>query len=115
MAASKSEGRKLDPTSTQVYLSTRPRKKLRRFVPFSRMISARSTYFGIVDDDSATLAAGEVLGLVEALRGHDPEGAERPAPILPEEPVRVVLYHVGIAVSCRDTSRIRSISQPTPA
>ena len=37
-----SPGRYDEPMSTQVYLSTWPRKNWLRFVPFSRMISARS-------------------------------------------------------------------------
>ncbi|MNC50496.1 hypothetical protein D3C75_997400 [compost metagenome] len=43
-AAVISPGRNEEPTSTQVYLSTWPRKKRLRFVPFSRMISARSAW-----------------------------------------------------------------------
>ena len=38
-----------EPTSTQVYLSTSPRKNFARFVPLSRMISARSISAGVVD------------------------------------------------------------------
>ena len=41
-----SPGRNDEPMSTQVYLSTSPRKKRFRFVPFSRMISARSIRAG---------------------------------------------------------------------
>ena len=37
-----SPGKNDDPTSCQVYLSTSPRKKRLRSVPFSRMISART-------------------------------------------------------------------------
>ena len=42
-AAMISLGKYDEPTSTQVYLSTWPQKNLLRLVPFSRIISARST------------------------------------------------------------------------
>src|SRR5262245_42097310 len=45
----------------------------------------------VVDEQRAALAAVDVLGLVEALRREAAEGAERPAPVRAEEPVRVVL------------------------
>src|SRR4029077_2384768 len=48
----------------------------------------------VVDDDGAALPAGEVLGLMEALRRHDPEGAEGLTPIRTEQPVRIVFYDV---------------------
>ena len=41
-----SPGRYDEPRSTQVYLSTWPRKNWPRLVPFSQMISARSTKRG---------------------------------------------------------------------
>ncbi|MNY28846.1 hypothetical protein D3C86_1628480 [compost metagenome] len=45
-AAINSLGRNEEPTSCQVYLSTSPRKKRLRSVPFSRMISARTAKAG---------------------------------------------------------------------
>jgi len=42
-AAMISPGKYDEPTSTHVYLSTCPRKNWLRLVPFSRMISARSS------------------------------------------------------------------------
>ena len=55
------------------------------------MISARSTYRRVVDQQRAALAAGEVLRLVETLRRHAAEGAEILPLIFPEEAVRIVL------------------------
>ncbi len=46
-----------EPMSTQVYLSTSPRRNWLRLVPFSRMISARSRQRWVVDQQGAALAA----------------------------------------------------------
>ena len=50
-------------------------EELRRFVPFSRMISARSTNRCVVDDQRAAFAGDDVLRLVEA---EAPPGAPTP-------------------------------------
>src|SRR6185312_5984384 len=55
----------------------------------------------IVDEQRAALAAGDVLGLVERLRGEGAEGAEPAAAPTAVEPVRVVLDD-GQAVAARD-------------
>ena len=78
--------------STQVYLSTWPRKKRLRLVPFSRMISARSTT-GVVDQQRPTLAAGDIFGLVEALRGQAAEGAQVIPLVSSEQAMGVVFDH----------------------
>ena len=78
------------------------------------MISARSISCGIVDQQRAALAAGEILGLVETLRRQCTERAEIPALVLAEQPVGIVLHH-GRYVWRPAISRMASISQPTPA
>ena len=68
-------------SSTQVYLSTWPRKNWLRLVPFSRMISARSADRAVVDEQRAALAADDVLGLVEAERAEVADRARAAAAV----------------------------------
>ena len=65
-AATISPGRYDEPRSTQVYLSTWPRKNWLRLVPFSRMISARSTNRGSLISSAPPSPRDDVLRLVEA-------------------------------------------------
>ena len=60
----------------------------------------------VVDEQRAALAAGEVLGLVEALRRQRAERAERPAAVAAEQAVRVVLDDRE-AVRCGDRAGSR--------
>src|SRR5687767_1134275 len=46
---------------------------------------------GVVDHERAPFAAGEVLRVVEAQRGHRAEGAELLVPVLAQEAMRIVL------------------------
>ena len=62
--------------STQVYLSTLPRKNWLRLVPFSQMISRALDQGGIVDAERPALAGDEVLGLVEAEGAQGAEAAQ---------------------------------------
>ena len=78
---------------TQVYLSTCPRKKRLRLVPFSRMISAFSINAWIVDQKSAAFTAGEILGLVKTLGCHAANRAQPAIFILSKQAVRVVFHH----------------------
>ena len=55
----------------------------------------------VVDDERAALAADEVLRLVEAQRREATEAAERLAAVRAEQPVRVVLDEVDVAVGDR--------------
>ncbi len=99
--------------STQVYLSTCPRKNWLRLVPFSRMISARSAKSQVVDQQRPALAGDDVLGLVEAKRGQLPDAAQRPPLVARHQALRGILDHqqpVPPAIAM-----IASISQPTPA
>ena len=48
---------------------------------------------GVVDQQGPSLAAGEVLGLVETLGGHTAEGAQVLALVAAEEAVGVVFHH----------------------
>ena len=67
----------------------------------------------VVDQERAALAAGEVLGLVEALRGEAAERAEVPALVLGEQAMGIV-FDDRDAVPGGDRM-IASISPPTPA
>ena len=99
--------------STQVYLSTSPRKNCWRFVPLSRMISARSTNSRIVDAQGPALAADVVLRLVEAVAAEVADRAQRPAVVEGVDPLGGVLDDRR---SCFPAiAMMRSISQPTPA
>ena len=57
------------------------------------MISARSTYAGIVDHERAALAAGEVLGFVKALGCACSRTFPGAGPGIGQKAVRVVLHH----------------------
>ena len=109
-----SPGRYDEPTSTQVYLSTWPRKNWLRFVPFSRMISARSTNRGSLTQERAALAGDDVLRLVERQGRQVADAAERPAAVVGDEALGRVLDDHEV-VPARRSSMIASISQPTPA
>ncbi len=56
---------------------------------------------GVVDQQGAALAAGEVLGLVKALRCQAAEAAQGPALVLPQQAVGVI-FHNGQAVAGGD-------------
>ena len=69
-----------EPTSTHVYLSTWPRKNALRFVPFSWMISARSTHSGRLT--SSAPPSPHITFLVswklrQATSASDPSGRSR--------------------------------------
>ena len=99
--------------SSQVYLSTSPRKKRLRSVPFSRMISARSTQRRVVHEQRAALAADDVLRLVEAESAEVAERAKRPAVVGATGPAR--RPRSPQAVVARRCSASASISHATPA
>ncbi len=92
--------------STHVYLSTWPRKNWLRLVPFSRMISARSTNARVVDQQRAALAGNHVLGFVKAKRAEVPDAAKRAPLVLRHDALRGILDHEQ-AVPSRRSARSR--------
>ncbi|MGC4037790.1 MAG: hypothetical protein QM764_17640 [Chitinophagaceae bacterium] len=105
-AARISLGRYDEPMSTHVYLSTWPRKNCERLVPFSRMISARSTKRAIVDEQRAAFAGDDVLGLVEAQRAERAERAERLAFVRREDALRGVFDDDETVLRCDRVDRV---------
>ena len=108
-----SDGSALEPTSTQVYLSTRPRNMRLRLVPFSRMISARSAWRSSLMTSappSPQLMFFVSWKLRAARLPKVPSGRPR------YSPKRPCALSSTTASPCRfATARIASISQPTPA
>jgi len=83
----------LDPTSTQVYLSTSPRRNCLRLVPLIPQYFSARDVAGIVDQKRTPLAAGDVLGFMKTLRGERAECSQMPSLVPRKQPVGVILHY----------------------
>ncbi len=84
-------GRYDEPTSTQVYLSTWPRKNCAAVRALLADDLGALDEARVVDEQRAAFAADDVLGLVEAERAELADRAERPAAVGREDALRGVL------------------------
>ena len=98
--------------STQVYLSTCPRKNWLRLVPFSRSTSARGHELWIVDEQRTALAAYQVLGFMEGERSQVANGPQRPALVRRHDPLRRVLDHEKTAGAGNFHDRVHIAAHP---